>query len=310
MAGIVEETMGVRGHAEEKRLKTGVYGLDRIIGGGFRENTVNVVLGSSGAGKTTLAMQYLLYGLNRGESALYLSLEMAEKYIVRECRQMGWTEIEDHIKSGSLKVMHKRGEEVLSISRELSTDILKIVEEAAEQGSRIVIDPLTHLTFLEDKVHRTYLSEVFNGLRELGTSLVLLEEPPFPASTELNGEIFTPIYLADSVLHLQSLGFGERYNRTLRIVKHRGSRHGEGLYPISIQRGLGIVAEVSEDDVESITPKTDYHDRFEDAKARIREADGDLKDILIGRLEVLQRNWTSEEDPASVLEKFFDMEKD
>ncbi|MDY6864715.1 MAG: RAD55 family ATPase [Halobacteriota archaeon] len=310
MVGVLEDTMDESGHSEEKRLKTGVYGLDTIIGGGFRENTVNVILGSSGAGKTTIAMQYLLYGLNRGESALYLSLEMAEKYIIRECRQMGWTEIEDYIKNGSLKVLHKRGEEVLSISRELSTDLLKIVEETAEEGSRIVIDPLTHLTFLEDKTHRTYLSEVFNGLRELGTSLVLLEEPPFPASTDLTGEIFTPIYLADSVIHLQSLGFGERYNRTMRIIKHRGSRHGEGLYPISIQRGLGVVAEVSEDEVESITPKTEYSDRFEDAKARVREEDGDLKDILIRRLEVLQRNWTSEEDPSSILEKFFDTENE
>ncbi|MDY6930459.1 MAG: ATPase domain-containing protein [Halobacteriota archaeon] len=311
MARVVEETVyGSSGHTEDKRLKTGVYGLDGIIGGGFRENTVNVVIGSSGAGKTTFAMQYLLYGLNRGERALYLSLEMSEKYIVRECRQMGWTEVEDHINNGDLKVIHKRGEDVLSISRELSTDLLKVVEEYTEPGSRIVIDPLTHLTFLEDKTHRTYLSEVFNGLRELGTSLVLLEESPFPASTELSGEKFTPIYLADSVIHLQSLGFGERYNRTLRIIKHRGSRHGEGLYPISIQRGFGVVAEVSEDEIQRITPKTEFMDRFEDAKARVIEEGSDLKDILLGRIETLQRNWASYEDPTSILELFFNTENE
>ena len=228
---------------EDKRLKTGVYGLDDIIGGGFRENTINVILGPTGAGKTTLALQYLLYGLNRGESAIYLSLEMEEKYIIRECRQMGWQEVKDYVKSGKLKIIHRRGEEVLSISRDLSTDILEIVNEIAEPESRMVIDPLTHLTFLEDKTHRTYLSEMFNGLRELGTSVVILEEPLFQASKEFGGETFTPLYLADSVVHLQSLGFGERYNRTLRIIKHRGSKHGEGLYPISIQRGLGIVVE-------------------------------------------------------------------
>ncbi|MBU4075904.1 MAG: circadian clock protein KaiC, partial [Euryarchaeota archaeon] len=65
------------------RVSSGIYGLDDLMNGGFRENTVNVVRGGTGVGKTTFALQYSLFGLNRGEKVLFVSFEMSEKQILR-----------------------------------------------------------------------------------------------------------------------------------------------------------------------------------------------------------------------------------
>lgn len=50
-----------------ERIPSGIIGLDEVIEGGFRDNTVTVILGASGTGKSTFAMQYLLAGLDNGD---------------------------------------------------------------------------------------------------------------------------------------------------------------------------------------------------------------------------------------------------
>ena len=61
-----------------KRLKTGVSGLDDILHGGLGRGFVYLIEGNPGAGKTTLALQFLLEGANHGEIGLYISLAESE----------------------------------------------------------------------------------------------------------------------------------------------------------------------------------------------------------------------------------------
>ena len=50
-----------------ERIKTGIYGLDSLIEGGIIDNSAVVIVGSSGTGKTTFAMQFLMHGIDIGE---------------------------------------------------------------------------------------------------------------------------------------------------------------------------------------------------------------------------------------------------
>jgi len=52
----------------------GVPELDNILGGGLTANRVYLIEGTPGSGKTTLALQYLIEGRNRGEKGLYVTL--------------------------------------------------------------------------------------------------------------------------------------------------------------------------------------------------------------------------------------------
>ncbi len=108
------------------RISTGIYGLDNLMDGGFRENTINSVYGGPGVGKTTFALQYSLFGLDRGEKVLYLSFEMSEQQIIRDSLDIGWGEIKDHIEAGNLKIVHIFGEDL----EFPSLDIVEIIKKS------------------------------------------------------------------------------------------------------------------------------------------------------------------------------------
>src|SRR5690349_8101297 len=56
------------------QLTTGITGFDTILAGGLPSRRMYLLQGDPGAGKTTLALQFLLEGVRAGERALYISL--------------------------------------------------------------------------------------------------------------------------------------------------------------------------------------------------------------------------------------------
>ncbi|MCZ7393876.1 MAG: ATPase domain-containing protein [Candidatus Methanoperedens sp.] len=283
------------------RISTGIYGLNDLMGGGFRENTINIIRGGTGVGKTTFALQYSLFGLDRGEKVIYVSFEMSEEQIIRDCTDMGWGVIKDYIEDGSLKIIKVFGENLTFPS----LDIVEIVKKSIiALNPRIVIDPLTYLTFYSEKEKRKSLSTIFQELRKLGTVVMVLEE-----AVDGNQEgSAMPLYLSDTVIHLQNLGFGEMYDRTLRIMKHRGSKHGEGLYPYSIENGLGIVLHASEKQIERVKSNTKFDEQFEEAIEKTKSM-GALGEKLSAKIKALQRNWTHDNDPSPILKLVLEEEK-
>src|SRR6185437_13429532 len=61
------------------RLSTGIPGLDDILHGGLARGFLYLIEGNPGAGKTTIALQFLIAGAARGEKGLYLSLAESEE---------------------------------------------------------------------------------------------------------------------------------------------------------------------------------------------------------------------------------------
>ena len=283
------------------RISTGIYGLDDLLGGGFRENTITTVHGGTGVGKTTFALQYSLFGLDRGEKVVYVSFEMSEEQIIRDCGDIGWGEIKDYLEEGNLKIVQLFGEDLTFPSLDLAEMVKKSI---SGHNLRIVFDPLTYPTFYSEKEKRKSLSTIFQELRKLGTALMVLEEP-------LDGNLVgsaMPLYLADTVIHLQNLGFGEMYDRTLRIMKHRGSKHGEGLYPYSIENGLGIVIQASEKQIERVKPKTKFDEQFKETIEKAKSM-GKSGEKLSVKIKALQKNWTREADPSRILALVLEEEK-
>ena len=68
----------------------GIAGLDVILGGGIPKDRLYLVEGDPGVGKTTLALQFLLAGVKRGERALYITMSETEAEIRAIGESHGW----------------------------------------------------------------------------------------------------------------------------------------------------------------------------------------------------------------------------
>src|SRR5690349_6803790 len=70
---------------------TGVAGLDDVTGGGLARGRVFLLEGTPGAGKTTLALQFLMAGAARGEKVLYITLSETEDELRASATSHGWS---------------------------------------------------------------------------------------------------------------------------------------------------------------------------------------------------------------------------
>jgi circadian clock protein KaiC len=76
---------------ELPRISTGNAGLDDILGGGIDPERMYLIEGQPGSGKTTIALEFLLEGVKRGEPTLYISLSETERELRLVAKRHGWS---------------------------------------------------------------------------------------------------------------------------------------------------------------------------------------------------------------------------
>lgn len=221
-----------------RKIRSGVYGLNPLMDGGINQNTTTVVIGSSGAGKTTLATQFLRRGLESGEDAVFITLDEAPAQIVKESKLMGWEDIEEYLDNGQIVFVDAGGKQ---FSKFIQKELSEFVDEWAGHAARIVIDPLTPVLWsVEEKYgQRELVSFLLRETRKIGTVLCTLEE--HGVMGDLSGpEIIIPMYLADNVIHLRYKSHESPEKRDLKIVKCRSSKHSRAWHPYGIMKGVGL----------------------------------------------------------------------
>src|SRR5256885_6091656 len=72
------------------RCASGVEGLDDILAGGLPRDCFYLVQGDPGSGKTTLALQFLLEGVRRGEKVFYITLSETREELLQVAASHGW----------------------------------------------------------------------------------------------------------------------------------------------------------------------------------------------------------------------------
>lgn len=221
-----------------RKIRSGVYGLNPLLDGGVNENSTTVVIGRSGAGKTTLATQFIRRGLQDGQEGVFVSLDENKEQIIREAVEMGWSDILDYLDDELLVFIDASGREFSNFIRK---ELPAFVADWKGSNARVVIDPLTPVLWSTKDLYeqRDLIGYMFKQTRKVGTVLCTLEEH---GPADLAGpETVIPMYLADCVVHLKFNSTDSDPSRHLQIVKCRNSRHSPAFHPFHIVRGLGIV---------------------------------------------------------------------
>jgi KaiC/GvpD/RAD55 family RecA-like ATPase len=224
-----------------RKIKTGVFGLNPLLDGGINENSTTVVIGSSGAGKTTFAIQFIRKGLEAGQEGIFVSLDENKEQIIREAVEMGWEEIMDYLKDEVLVFIDASGKDFSTFIRK---ELHEFVGDWKSAGARIAIDPLTPVMWAVENSYeqRELITTLLKQTRKVGTVLCTLEE--HGTESDLSGkETVIPMYLADCVVHLRYKAMEGDKNRMLKIVKCRNSWHSEDFHPYRIINGLGLVVQ-------------------------------------------------------------------
>ena len=226
-----------------QRAKTGIHGLDEVLGGGLPRDRLYLVQGEPGTGKTTLALQFLLEGAAIGERCLYVTLSETRAEIESTARSHGWS-LRDIviIELSALEqtaVLEQDNTIFESSEVELQETTRRLLQHVRNgEPHRVVIDSLSELRLLAQsplRYRRQILGfkQQFTGMRS--TVLFLDDCTADPPDLQLRS-------LAHGVLQLEQIAmpYGED-RRRLRVVKVRGVSFCGGYHDFGIRTGGLIV---------------------------------------------------------------------
>jgi len=223
----------------QRLLSMGVPGLDDVLGGGLEPNRLYLFEGTPGAGKTTIAMQFLLEGVARGESVLYVTLSETEHELRGVAASHGWDISSVNVREMLPTQDSLQPEEQYTMFHpsevELSETTLRLLRDVeAIKPSRIVFDSLSELRLLSGTSLRyrrqiLALKQFFAGRQ---CTVLLLDDM---TATEHDLQVQS---IAHAVVRLeQSNSDYGAARRRLLVVKYRGQSFRGGYHDYKIGRG-------------------------------------------------------------------------
>ncbi len=229
----------------EDRVKTGIEGLDVLSKGGFPRNSVNLVSGPAGSGKTLLAIQFFFNGArDNGDAGLYIVLEENRENIIRAMKnfEMDMEGPEDKgrlflIDLGEMRTEQDRG--VVSF-REIKDFLENFI--ARSKPKRLVLDslPIVSLYYRNVEEFREELFTFSRYLRQQDLTTLLITE-------SLEGQYLTRFgveqFVADSFIVLGLEDVRGELRRTLTVRKMRFTKHDTAKHPFLITpRGIEVMS--------------------------------------------------------------------
>ncbi|HYQ90647.1 MAG TPA: ATPase domain-containing protein [Candidatus Competibacteraceae bacterium] len=220
-------------------LRTGIQGLDEVLCGGLVPNRLYLIEGNPGAGKTTLALQFLLAGARLGEQCLFVALSESEEELRDSVQSHGWTLDGLHILEiiASEEALNPDARYTMYHSSEvelIETTKAMLAEAERIQPTRLVFDSLSELRLLAEnplRYRRQILALKQHFSRQQCTVLFVDDRAGEARDMHLHS-------LAHGVLSLEceTPEYGTM-RRRLQVNKLRGRAFREGYHDVVIRHG-------------------------------------------------------------------------
>jgi KaiC/GvpD/RAD55 family RecA-like ATPase len=247
MALIQTDNKATVGNIE--RVKTGIKGLDVLLSGGIPKESITLVSGPPGSGKSIFCYQFIAQGIQDGKRCLYLTLDKKIEGLLLQASELG-INFESAIQTGQVKFLF------LNINKKLIYETM-INEILSGNYDRVVLDSITPLSEMPIYVNnpefttetntidheeisagnfpirRLHIHYIMNALETAKcTAVVTSELPPGSVSYSRDG---LSEFLADGVIILSLDPTMDR--RKLAVMKMRSTKHT--LKPQNIEIGKG-----------------------------------------------------------------------
>lgn len=218
---------------------SGIEGLDDILRGGLPQGCLTMVSGTPGTGKTTLAMQFLLDGVARGQSCLYVTLSETRREIDKVARSHGWDLSRLHVKELIASERNLSASAQLTVFSpaevelgETTEAMIAVINEVHPR--RVVLDSLSELRLIAQNGlrYRRQVLALKHFFASLSCTVLLLDDQTGSAEDDHLQSI------AHGVLVLEHLAnqFGAE-RRRVRVSKMRGVAFRGGYHDFTIRRG-------------------------------------------------------------------------
>ncbi len=221
-----------------EKVQTFIPGFDELIKGGFKRNSVNLIAGNAGTGKTIFAAQFLINGaIKKKEPGIYITFEEKKDKFYQDMACLGYDlqKLEDE---GLFVYLEYTPEQVRNVLIEGGGVIDSIIEKI--KAKRLVIDSITSFSLLyEDELSKKEAAlSLFELINKWGCTALLTSQ------NEMEREDYVKVSLefeVDSVILLYHMRVkGERI-RAIEIMKMRRTQHSEKTFEITIDgKGMKI----------------------------------------------------------------------
>lgn len=225
------------------KTKTGINGFDELVEGGLTTNSITLLTGTPGTGKTIFGLEFLYRGALIGEKGLYISFEEPKENIIEQAKQFGF----------DLAKLEKEGKIVIDYvpSKNITNAVLAAIPSSIKQDNikRVVIDSVSTLalsiptiqTKITEVTEFTIKRFIYNFIEDLrlahaGTILLIGQSRN---DKELSSDGVSE-FVADGIIHITYESLGGEYSRSLNIRKMRQCKNDEDIHPLEISK-KGII---------------------------------------------------------------------
>lgn len=220
-----------------ERLPSGIPGFDDLIEGGFKVGSINLLACSAGSGKTTFSVQFIVEGIKRGESGVYITFEEKREKLFDDMLEFGW-DLAKYEEMGLFKFMEYSPEQIKRVLVEGGGTIDAIITQM--QVKRLVIDSITSfaLLFQDQLSQKESALALFEMINNWGCTALLTSQAiqisPDDLTSQLEFEVDSIILL----YHFKKQGVRQR---ALEILKMRGTKIAEKTVKLMIdEHGVKI----------------------------------------------------------------------
>lgn len=231
---------------ERKFIKSGIPGLDEVLGGGILEGSIVTVSGPTGAGKSTFAAQFLYNGaMESNEPGLLISIEESRKDFFFHMSGYEW-DFASLERDRKFILLDYPIHEVDQIVTQPSA-IQEIINSTGVK--RVVIDSImpVALFFQDTEARKSGFLKFIENLRKWGVTIMIVsEDTKIAGSGSRPGSEYGIESFTDGWINL-FFRYDDRNMERMRyieIVKMKGVAHSTKAYPVLLtKKGFSVVHE-------------------------------------------------------------------